>query len=254
MGRIEGKVALVTGATGGIGRATIDKFVREGARVFAFARQEAPLRDAVAQHGASVAMATGDVTEEADVARAVAACLDAFGRLDIVFANAGVEGVVKPITDITAEELDEVYRVNVRGTFFTLKHSAPPMVKQGKGSIIVNSSILGLSGMAGLSAYAMSKHAVTGLMRSAALELAPVGVRVNSIHPAAVDNRMMRSIERLAAPDAPNSVKDKFTSMIPLGRYGTNEEIADLVLFLGSDESSFCSGSTFAADGAFGAL
>ncbi|TKC98893.1 SDR family NAD(P)-dependent oxidoreductase [Polyangium fumosum] len=254
MGRIEGKVALVTGATGGIGRATIDKFVREGARVFAFARQEAPLRDAVAQYGASVAMATGDVTEEADVARAVAACLDAFGRLDIVFANAGVEGVVKPITDVTAEELDEVYRVNVRGTFFTLKHSAPPMVKQGKGSIIVNSSILGLSGMAGLSAYAMSKHAVTGLMRSAALELAPVGVRVNSIHPAAVDNRMMRSIERLAAPDAPNSVKDKFTSMIPLGRYGTNEEIADLVLFLGSDESSFCSGSTFAADGAFGAL
>ncbi|HVK69003.1 MAG TPA: SDR family NAD(P)-dependent oxidoreductase [Polyangium sp.] len=254
MGRIEGKVALVTGATGGIGRATIDKFVREGARVFAFARQEAPLRDAVAQHGASVAMTTGDVTEEADVARAVTACLDAFGRLDIVFANAGVEGVVKPITDVTAEELDEVYRVNVRGTFFTLKHSAPPMVKQGKGSIIVNSSVLGLSGMAGLSAYAMSKHAVTGLMRTAALELSPLGVRVNSIHPAAVDNRMMRSIERLAAPDAPNSVKDKFTSMIPLGRYGTNEEIADLVLFLGSDESSFCSGSTFAADGAFGAL
>ncbi|MDC0744378.1 SDR family NAD(P)-dependent oxidoreductase [Polyangium mundeleinium] len=254
MGRIEGKVALVTGATGGIGRATIDKFVREGARVFAFARQEAPLRDAVAHHGASVAMATGDITEEADVARAVAACLEAFGRLDIVFANAGVEGVVKPITDVTAEELDEVYRVNVRGTFFTLKHSAPPMVKQGKGSIIVNSSVLGLSGMAGLSAYAMSKHAVTGLMRSAALELSPLGVRVNSIHPAAVDNRMMRSIERLAAPDAPNSVKDKFTSMIPLGRYGTNEEIADLVLFLGSDESSFCSGSTFTADGAFGAL
>ncbi|MDI1444178.1 glucose 1-dehydrogenase [Polyangium sp. 6x1] len=254
MGRIEGKVALVTGATGGIGKATIDKFVREGARVFAFARQEAPLRDAVAQHGASVATATGDITEEADVARAVASCLDAFGRLDIVFANAGVEGVVKPITDVTAEELDEIYRVNVRGTFFTLKHGAPPMVKQGKGSIIVNSSVLGLSGMAGLSAYAMSKHAVTGLMRSAALELSPSGVRVNSIHPAAVDNRMMRSIERLAAPDAPHSVKDKFTSMIPLGRYGTNEEIADLVLFLGSDESSFCSGSTFTADGAFGAL
>lgn len=254
MGRVEGKVALVTGATGGIGKATIDTLVREGARVFAFARQEGPLRDAVAQHGDAVAIGTGTVTEEADVARAVASCLSAFGRLDILFANAGVEGVVKPLTEITAEELDEVYRVNMRGTFFTLKHGAPPMVEQGKGSIIVNSSVLGLSGMAGLSAYAMSKHAVTGLMRSAALELSPRGVRVNSIHPAAVDNRMMRSIERLAAPDAPNSVKDKFTSMIPLGRYGTNEEIADLVLFLASDESSFCSGSTFTADGAFGAL
>ncbi|MDI1482490.1 glucose 1-dehydrogenase [Polyangium sp. y55x31] len=254
MGRVEGKVALVTGATGGIGKATIERLVREGARVFAFARQEGPLRDAVAQYGDAVAIGTGTVTEEADVARAVASCLSAFGRLDILFANAGVEGVVKPLTEITAEELDEVYRVNMRGTFFTLKHGAPPMVEQGKGSIVLNSSVLGLSGMAGLSAYAMSKHAVTGLMRSAALELSPRGVRVNSIHPAAVDNRMMRSIERLAAPDAPNSVKDKFTSMIPLGRYGTNEEIADLVLFLASDESSFCSGSTFTADGAFGAL
>ena len=103
MGRMDGKVALVTGATGGIGRATMDRFVREGARVFAFARQEGPLRDAVAQYGASVAYAIGDITEEADVARAVAACVDAFGRLDVVFANAGVEGVVKPLTDVTAE-------------------------------------------------------------------------------------------------------------------------------------------------------
>lgn len=254
MGRVEGKVVLVTGATGGIGRATMERFVREGARVFAFARQEAPLRDAVAQYGASAAYTTGDVTEEADVARAVASCLEAFGRIDVVFANAGVEGVVKPLTEVTAEELDEVYRVNVRGTFFTLKHAAPPMVKQGKGSIIVNSSILGITGMAGLSVYAMSKHAVTGLMRTAALELAPRGVRVNSVHPAPIDNRMMRSIERMAAPDAPDAVRDKFTSFIPMGRYGTNEEIANLVLFLGSDESSFCSGATFAADGAFGAF
>jgi len=253
MGRMDGKVALVTGATGGIGRATMDRFVREGARVFAFARQEGPLRDAVAQYGASVAYAIGDITEEADVARAVAACVDTFGRLDVVFANAGVEGVVKPLTDVTAEELDEVYRVNVRGTFFTLKHGAPPLVKARKGSIIVNSSVLGTTGMAGFSAYTMSKHAVTGLMRAAALELSPHGVRVNSIHPAAIENRMMRSIERMAAPDAPDAVKDRMTSLIPLGRYGTNEEMASLVLFLASDESTFCSGATFTADGAFGA-
>lgn len=253
MDRLKGKVAFITGATGGIGRATVPLFIREGAQVFAFARNEAMLRDMMAPYGDAAAFAAGDITKESDIAAAVQGCLERFGRLDVAFANAGIEGAVKPLIEVTAAELDDIYHVNVRGTFLTLRYTAAALVRQRSGSIILNSSVAGFNGFAFLTPYVMSKHAVTGLMRAAAVELSPHGVRVNSIHPSAVDNRMIRSIEEMIAPGAAHLVNEKFRSMIPMGRYATNEEVAKLALFLASDESSFCTGAALPVDGGFSA-
>jgi NAD(P)-dependent dehydrogenase (short-subunit alcohol dehydrogenase family) len=143
----------------------------------------------------------------------------------------------------------EVIAVNVRGVFLSLKYVMPAMVKNGGGSIIITSSIAGLHGFAGLSAYVTSKHAVVGMMRSAVLECTPAGVRINTIHPAPIETRMMRAIEEGAAPGAAAQAKQGFETMIPAGRYGTPEEVASLALFLASDESRFCSGGLYSVDG-----
>jgi len=255
-GRLSGKVALITGAAGGIGRATAARFVDEGARVVLFDREERALVELVRALGGEerAALCVGDVSREADVAAAIDETVARFGGLDVLFANAGVEGRVAPLTQLTVDDLDRVLAVNVRGPFLCLKHAVPAMQRRGGGSVIITSSVAGLVGSPGLAAYVTSKHATIGLCKTAALELAPMNIRVNTINPGPIDNRMMRSIEDQAAPGAGAMVKEKFTQMVPLRRYGRNEEIAALAAFLASDEASYSTGAAFLADGGFVAV
>lgn len=249
--KLEGKVAIVTGGAGGIGFATARRMLEEGARVLLVDRSREPLEAAARELGANAAWTTADVSSAEDTARYVQEAVTKFGGVDIVFANAGIEGAVKPLTETSVEDFDRVLAVNVRGAWLTIKHSVPELVKRGGGSIIITSSVAGVVGSPGLSPYVTSKHAVMGLVKCAAVELAPLNIRVNSVNPGPIENRMMRSIEEQANPGDPGAVKGGFLSKIPLGRYGTNEEIASVAVFLASADSAYCTGTSILADGGF---
>jgi NAD(P)-dependent dehydrogenase (short-subunit alcohol dehydrogenase family) len=253
MGRLEGKVAIITGASGGIGAATARKFLDEGAKVMLHGRDHGRLSAAAEplNGGDRIAMTVGDPSVEADVIALFAATSAHFGGVDIVFANAGSEGSVAPLTAITVEDFDAVQAANIRGTWLAMKHAVAPMQARGGGSIIATASVAGSVGVAGLSAYAASKHGINGLVHVAAIELAPLGIRVNSVAPGPIDNKMMESVERQASPADPSLARTGFTTLIPMGRYGRNEEVANMVAFLASDEASYCAGGIFPVDGAF---
>lgn len=246
---LKDKTAIVTGAAGGIGAATAALFAHRGANVLMVDRDAKALTAAAAAtESGKVATFVADVSDAAQTQAYVDKAKERFGGIDILFANAGIEGRVAPLTDTEEADFDRVIGVNVRGVWLAIKTVAPHLPRPG-GSIIATSSVAGLAGFAGLGPYVASKHAVVGLVKTAAVELGPEGIRVNCIHPGPIENRMMRSIEKQAAPDAPDSVKAGFTSITPLGRYGTNEEIANLALFLASDASAYCTGASFVADG-----
>lgn len=194
-----------------------------------------------------------DVSKEADVENYVKETVDKFGTIDIFFNNAGIEGKVAPITEQSVDDLDKVLSVNVRGVFLGLKHVLPVVMKQKHGSIINTSSVAGLNGSPLVAPYIASKHAVTGLTKTAALEAANANVRVNSIHPSPVNTRMMRSLEEGFSPGHAEEAKAGMTQDIPLGRYGESRDIAKLVLFLASDDSSFITGAQYRIDGGMGA-
>lgn len=172
-----------------------------------------------------------------------------FGKIDVFFNNAGIEGKVAPLVDQKVEDFDKVISVNVRGVFLGLKYVLPVLTKQGHGSVINTSSVAGLSGSPGVAPYITSKHAVVGLTKAAAVEVASANVRVNSIHPSPVNTRMMRSLEEGLEVE-----QETLAKSIPLGRYGESDDIANLVLFLASDESSFITGVQYRVDGGMGAL
>lgn len=249
MSKLKNKVVVVTGASGGIGAATAALFVQEGARVLLVDRAAPPLEDLAHRLGPNVAWAAADVSSPADTQRYVQEAVSRFGGIDVLFANAGIEGSVKSLVDTTLEEFDRVLKVNVQGVWLGIKYAAPEIAKRGGGSIVITSSIAGLIGAKGLGPYVTSKHAIIGLAKSAALELASLKIRVNTVNPGPIENRMMRSIEEQANPGDPSLVKTGFESQVPLGRYGTNEEIAQLALFLASDASSYCTGNVYVADG-----
>jgi NAD(P)-dependent dehydrogenase (short-subunit alcohol dehydrogenase family) len=253
MKTLEGKTAIITGAAGGIGAEAARLFHSEGANVMLVDINEAELRqvgESIARE--RVATMAADVSKVEHVEKYFAATVQRFGKVDILFANAGIEGRVCPMASYPLEEFDRVLAVNVRGVWLALQCAAREFERhKGGGSIVVTSSIAGLIGAAGLGAYVASKHAVIGLVRTAALELAPLKVRVNAVNPGPIENRMMRSIETQASPQAPAAVKAGFESKVALGRYGTNAEIAQLALFLASDASSYCTGGCFVADGGF---
>lgn len=252
MSKLAGKCAVITGGAGGIGVATAKLFLDQGASVVLVDREEEALERAAAElDPARVACVAADVSNPEDVERYVNTAVERFGRIDVLFANAGIEGGVAPITDYPLEMFDRVLAVNVRGPFLAIRKVAPIMAKGGGGSIIITSSVAGRIGSAGLSAYVTSKHAVIGLMRTAAVELAKSKIRVNTLNPGPIENRMMRSIEEQASPGHGADVKQGFTALVPLGRYGTNEEMANLALFLASDDSAYCTGAVFMADGGF---
>ena len=201
--------------------------------------------------GKKVQYSAADVTKSADVQRYVNDAVKAFGKIDIFFNNAGIEGVVKPVVDYPEDVFDEVIAVNVKGVWMGNKYILPQM-KDG-GSIILTSSGAGIYGGPNVSAYTASKHAVVGLMRNLTFEVASRKIRVNTVNPAPVDNRMMRSLEDGFAPGQAEAAKKEMEKAIPLGRYAEAIEIAQLVLFLASDESKFITGTTQVIDGGMSA-
>jgi NAD(P)-dependent dehydrogenase (short-subunit alcohol dehydrogenase family) len=252
MAKLTGKTAIITGGAGGIGRAAAKLFIQEGASVMLVGRDETMLAAAAREIGTDrIAFTVGDVSDEKQTAHYVDRTVSKFGGLDILFANAGTEGKIAPLEHLPVADFDRLMAVNLRGTFLGIQKSIPHLTKRGGGSIIVTSSIAGGAGVRMAGAYVASKFAVIGLAKTAALELAPAKIRVNVIHPGPIENRMMRSIEEQVAPGQAAAVKAGMIAAVPMGRYGTNEEIAPLVLFLASDDSSYCTGGSFAADGGF---
>jgi len=248
LNRLAGKNALITGGAGSIGLATARAFVAEGASVFLLDLDGDALELAVTELGSErAAFAAADATDSAAVGAAVAPTVERFGGLDIAFANAGIFGVVAPVTEYPEDVFERVLRVNVFGPFLVAKHALAVM--RPGGSLIINSSVVGLTSAFGIAGYATSKHAVIGLMRTASKEMAAAGIRVNSIHPGPVDNAFQTAIEVEAVGAPAAEANAAFDQMIPLGRHATPAEIANVVVFLASDESAFMTGATVAADG-----
>jgi NAD(P)-dependent dehydrogenase (short-subunit alcohol dehydrogenase family) len=251
-GRFADKVAVIIGAAGGIGRAAARRFAAEGASVVLVDLDRAALDDAAqAVETADRAALTivADVTVSADVERYASEAVAYFGGIDYFFNNAGVEGAFAPLVDYPEESFDRVIAVNLKGVWLGMKHVVPRLRARGGGAIVNTSSIAGLRGSRNMVAYAASKHAVIGMTRTAALELAPHGIRVNAICPAPIETRMMRALERGFNPDDPESVHAQLAAVAPLHRYGTPEEVAALVAFLCSADASYLTGVAYPIDG-----
>ena len=247
-----GKVVLVTGGGGGIGRAACVGFAERGATVVVVDRDTALGQgtvDIVHQRGAVAQFVAADVGVSADVQAYVAATLAAYGRIDCFFNNAGIEGPVAPITEYEDDAFDRLIAINLRGVFLGLKYVLRAMLKQGSGAVVNTSSIAGLVGGPAMSGYVASKHAVIGLTRTASADVARFGLRVNAVCPGPVETRMMRSLEQLRNPDDPESVIAANRAAIPSGRYATPEEVANLVIYLCSDLAGSITGSHMVIDG-----
>ena len=254
MPRLADKIAIITGGAAGIGLASARLFVAEGAKVLLVDVQREALDAAVAELGAANAMAVvADVSDAAQTQGYVDAALARWGSVDVYFANAGIEGKVATLVDYPLEEYERVMAVNVRGVWLGLKSVIPAMTKAGGGSIVITSSLGGLKGTPRISPYIASKHAVVGIMKSAALECAALNIRVNTINPAPIATRMIQSLEQQYAPNAPEKIKARMETGVPMHRYGTPEEVAKLALFLACDDSSYCTGTTFSIDGGMSA-
>ena len=255
MKRLLDKVAIITGGSGGIGKETAARFLAEGASVVLVDIDQAGL-DAAAEAlgGERLLTVKADVSNEDDVARYVQATIDRFGRIDVFFNNAGIEGKVAPLEQQDTAMFDKVIAINVRGAYLGLKHVLPHMYEAGSGSVINTSSVAGLNGSAGVLPYVTSKHALTGMTKAAAIEAASHNVRVNSVHPSPVNTRMMRSLESGFDANDAEAAKAAMEKAIPLGRYGESADVANVVLFLASDESTFVTGAQYRIDGGMGAL
>jgi len=247
-----GKVALVTGGSNGIGRAAALGFARRGARVVVADRdaaEGAATVEAIRQHGGEAQFVAADVTRSADVQAYVQAALDAYGAIDCFFNNAGIEGLVAPTAEYDEAVFDAVIAVNLKGVFLGLRHVLPVMLRQGRGAVVNTASTAGLVGSPGLSAYVASKHGVLGLTRTAAGEVGAAGVRVNAVCPGPTDTRMIRSLEEQSSPGDQAGASARYRASIPLGRYATVEEVADVVLFLCSDMASSVTAAHYVVDG-----
>jgi NAD(P)-dependent dehydrogenase (short-subunit alcohol dehydrogenase family) len=242
--RFTGKVALVTGAASGIGRATALAFAAEGARVAILDRTAVALREteaALKQAGGEMLAIACDVSIPEQVEAAVAQVVEQFGRLDIAFNNAGVENKAQPLHEIELEEWDRILDINLRGTFVCMKHEIAQMVRQGGGVVVNTSSGAGIRGVAGGASYAASKHAIIGMTRSAALDYAKQNIRVNAILPGNIETPMM---DRFTGGDLQKAI-----DLEPVGRLGKPEEIAEAVLWMSSDLGGFVTGSAVVVDG-----
>ena len=250
MGKLDGKVAIITGGSGGIGAAAIRQFTNAGAKVMAVDVSEDALRDVLAEFDdAQVASAVADVSDEAQTQNYVDATIKRFGGVDIAVLNAGIVGDFEPLVDYSMESFDRVMAVNVRGVWLGLRSAMPEIEKRGGGSIVITSSTAGIRAIRNQPAYVTSKHAVIGMMRSAALEGAASKIRVNTVNPSPIDTQMMTQIEEMAGLSEEQRAGNPYASSTPLQRYGDPIEVANLMLFLASDDSSFCTGGVYMVDG-----
>lgn len=251
MNDMTGKVILITGAAGGIGEATVRLAHARGASVVIADREAGDVEAIAKSLGERSAGVAVDVTQRKDNERMVATALDHFGQLDGVFLNAGIEGEVGPFDSRSDAVWEKVFAVNFHGVRMGVEAALPALRKSEASSIVITSSVAGIRGASGLSPYVSSKHAVVGLMQCLAAELGPENIRVNTLNPGPVDNRMMRSIEEQANPGHGDEVQKMFTSRVPLGRYVRNEECAAMAIFLLSDAASGCNGNTYLVDGGY---
>ena len=244
-------VAIITGAARGIGLSAVGRFSAAGYDVVAVDLEGAPFDDlpAVAADGPSILPVHGDVSSDEDWTHVIDVCRDRFGRLDALFNNAGIEGALVPMTSYPLDEFDRVMAINVRGVFLGMRHAIELMRQTGGGSIINNASNMGVRGSANIIGYSASKHAVVGLTRSAAIELAPT-IRVNAVCPSPTNTRMMWDMhDRFAADTSDEDFERAFTATTPMGRFAEADEIADAALFLAGPNSSFITGAILPVDG-----
>ena len=249
MNEFQGKVALVTGGTSGIGRAAAIAYAKEGAKVVVAGRRAAEGEETVRlvrAQGREAMFVPTDVAQEAQVKNLIGRTLEQFGRLDFAFNNAGIEQTPTPFLEQTMETYDQVMDINVKGVWLSMRHEIPAMLMSGGGAIVNTSSALGVIAFAGTEIYAASKHAVIGMTKSAALEFSKQGIRINAVLPAAIETDMLR---RFSGDNTES--RAALTALHPIGRIGTPEEIADAVLWLSSDKSSFVTGHSLLLDGGF---
>lgn len=253
MNRLEDKVAIITGATGGIGKAATELFLKEGANVLMVDLNEDDLIEVTKEIDSNkLSYLQGDVSLYSDNLKAVELAVERYGGLDIFIANAGVAGEIQPITEYDESTYDNLMAVNAKGPFLGLKACIPALTERGGGSVVITSSVAGLTGAPFLSPYVMSKHAVVGLTKSAAKECAEMNIRVNSVNPSPVETNMMRVLEDgMSEINGEEVNQETFAEQIPLGRYADANEIAKLMLFLSGDDSEFITGSVHTIDGGF---
>ncbi|WP_216829872.1 SDR family NAD(P)-dependent oxidoreductase [Alkalihalobacterium elongatum] len=257
MTRLKDKVAIITGAGGGLGRQTAIRMAEEGAKLSLVDFNEASGRETkkiVEELGAEAIFIKADVTNSEEVQNYVSITKDKFGRIDVFYNNAGIEGMVAPTAEYDEAEFDKVIAVNVRGVFLGLKYVLEEMKKQGSGSIINTSSIGGLVGHENFSAYVASKHAVAGMTKVAAIEYGKHGIRINAISPGPIKTDMVINAARKNNPDNPQEYYDMLANLIPSRKLGEPNEVANLVTFLATNESPYINGSIIAIDGAMTAI
>ncbi len=250
--RFSNNVALVTGATSGIGRATALAFAREGAGVVVSGRRQKEgqtVVDEIKAAGGDALFLRADMTNEADIAGLIERTLEHFGRLDVAFNNAGLLGPQNAFVDQTLADYDQIFAINVRGVFLSMKHQISAMLRTGGGAIVNNASIGGSLGFPNVALYVASKHAVLGLTRTAALEYARQNVRVNAVSPAGIQTDMLDGAFGIGDSDP----KRAFAESHPIGRLGSPEEIADAVLYLSAPGAAFVTGHDLLVDGGFAA-
>ena len=246
--RFNDKVVVITGAASGIGSAATRLFAEEGASVLAVGRNSAALDTVVTGAGARVSSFIADVTEPAQVEAAMAAAADRYGGIDIVIANAGTFGVAAAIDEYPVLTFTEVLNVNVTGVFLTIRYAVPHLRTRGGGSIVVTSSALAVKALPHMVAYQTSKNALTGLVKAAAVELAPAGIRVNSVNPGLVDTPMIHLIEREICPENCEQARSMILEGALFKYYLDPEEVAELILFLASEKSRSCTGAMYMMD------
>ena len=246
MGKLEGKIALITGGSSGIGLATAKEFVKEGAYVFITGRRESVLNAAVREIGSNVTAVQGDVSKLDDLDRLFAQIKQEKGKLDIVFANAGIAKYA-PLGQTSEELFDSIFDINVKGTFFTVQ-KALPLLSDG-GAIIVTSSVVGSKGLSSNSVYSATKAALRSFARTWTTDLKPRRIRVNAVSPGTIDTPGLNDL--LASAEAGQERVKMISNAVPLGRFGRPEEIAKAVVFLASDDSSYVAGAELFVDGGF---